>query len=64
MKSQVEEYLAVRRAVGFKLEATAHRLRSFARYAEARGENHVQAATAMAWASTASSPCQTKMAQF
>lgn len=54
----VDEYLAVRRAAGFELVTTGNRLRSFARFAEARREDRVSATTAVAWASAAPSPCQ------
>lgn len=58
MMSLVEGYLALRRAAGFKLEATEWRLRSFARFAAERGETLIRATTAMDWAVSASSPRQ------
>lgn len=52
----LEDYLALRRAAGFKLEGAEFRLRGFVRFAEERGDCHVRVETAVAWASTSSSP--------
>ena len=52
----VHAYLALRRAAGFRLRNVEPMLRSFARYAEARGEDFVRAATVIAWASQGRSP--------
>jgi len=52
----IDDYLAVRRAVGFKLRPTASRLRSFGRYALERGDSCIRAETAVAWAGAAESP--------
>jgi integrase/recombinase XerD len=49
-------YLAVRRALGFKLRATESRLRSFIRYATKRADTHIRVTTAIAWAGSARSP--------
>lgn len=46
----VERYLSLRRSLGYKLEDLASLLRSFARFAEQRGETHVVAQTAVTWA--------------
>jgi len=54
----VDSYLALRRAAGYKLRAVEGRLRSFARFAEARGESHIRANTAIVWAAEAVSPRQ------
>ncbi len=51
----VDDYLAVRRAVGFKLKTTELYLRYFVRFADARGDTHVRAATAIDWAAQAGS---------
>lgn len=51
----VETYLAVRRTCGFKLEGTDRRLRSFATFAEARGQIYISSATAIEWAGLAHS---------
>jgi integrase len=46
----VDRYLSVRRALGYRLENTEGHLRSFARFAADRGESHVGSQTAIAWA--------------
>jgi integrase/recombinase XerD len=46
----IEEYLALRRAVGFKLLGEGQLLADFARYAAAIGEHTVRTQTAVAWA--------------
>lgn len=51
----VINYLAIRRAVGFKLDTVETYLRSFADFATARGDVHVVGQTAIDWASHASS---------
>lgn len=51
----VQSYLDVRRACGFALKTQGNLLRSFAEFADARGDSHVRAATAIAWAGLASS---------
>ena len=56
MMGLVDDYLAVRRAVGFKLRSTESRLRAFVRYATERGDTQIRAETAIAWAGTAESP--------
>jgi integrase/recombinase XerD len=52
----IERYIALRRSLGFKLQKPARQLRSFARFAAERGDRHVGAATAAAWAATAPTP--------
>ncbi len=52
----VERYLALRRALGFKLREVSMNLRAFARFTADRGETHIRAATAVTWATEASSP--------
>src|SRR5262249_33356801 len=52
----IERYIALRQSLGFKLQKPARQLRSFARFAMARGESHIRAATAVAWAATAPTP--------
>lgn len=51
----VESYLAVRRACGFKLKSEGSLLRSYAVFAEAKGEQYVCRATAIDWAGLARS---------
>ena len=46
----VDRYLAIRRAAGFALIPIEGYLRHFARFATARGDTHVVATTAIAWA--------------
>jgi integrase/recombinase XerD len=52
----VERYLSLRRIAGFKLDTVAYRLRSFARFAAAKGEPRVRGQTAVEWAALAPSP--------
>jgi len=52
----IADYLAVRRALGFKLRPTESRLRSFARHAHERGDTCIRSETAVAWAGAADSP--------
>lgn len=58
MLSAVIAYLALRRAAGFQLRVVEALLRSFVRFAAARGEAHVRAQTAVDWAALAPSPAQ------
>ena len=51
-----ERYIALRRALGFKLRASLTNLRAFARYATDRGDTHVRAVTALDWATEGCSP--------
>jgi len=46
----VEEYLALRRALGFELRRSAGMLRGFARYLEQQGASHVSTELALRWA--------------
>jgi len=56
LTESIDAYLALRRSLGFALVQTEQYLRSFARFAEGRGDTHVQASTAMEWAAMARSP--------
>ena len=58
MMELVDAYLALRRAVGFELKMAEYMLRSYARYATARGESSVRTRTVIDWASQASSVAQ------
>ena len=51
----VELYLAIRRAAGFQLHTVGNLLRSFASFAEARGEQLICPKTAIEWAGLGSS---------
>jgi integrase/recombinase XerD len=55
LQRAVNTYVAVRRAAGFELKTTEYYLRDFTRFAVARGDTHVVAQTAMAWAAQATS---------
>jgi len=52
----VERYVAFRQALGFRLREVSMNLPAFARFAADRGETHIRASTAVAWATEASSP--------
>ena len=52
----VERYLALRQKLGFKLRLTSRHLRSFAFFASAKGDTHIRATTAVAWAAKATTP--------
>jgi integrase len=56
LTTHVERYLALRQTLGFRLCKTARHLRAFARFAAAKGETHIRAATAVAWAAEAPLP--------
>jgi integrase/recombinase XerD len=51
----INRYLQLRRAGGFQLRYTEVLLREFARFAAERGEPHIKADTAIAWAARATS---------
>jgi integrase len=54
----VKNYLAARQAAGFELKSQCYLVRSFARFAVARGETHIRTATAIDWASRTVSAAQ------
>jgi hypothetical protein len=54
--ADVERYLSLRQTLGFRLRDVSRNLRAFARFAADRGDTHIRAATAVAWASEAPSP--------
>ena len=58
MINAIEHYLAVRHATGFALTNTTYLLRSFGRFAAARGDTHIRTATAIAWAAQSVSATQ------
>lgn len=49
----MNDYLAVRRAAGFKLRSTQNYLRSFVRFATVEGDCHIRVETAISWAAQA-----------
>lgn len=54
LRARAEQYLAMRRALGFKLETQGPHLMSFVGYCEQRGTEHVTADLAVAWATQTS----------
>ncbi len=54
LRARAEEYLAMRRALGFKLVSQGPRLMSFVRFCEERGEGRVTAGLAVGWATATS----------
>ena len=58
LMNDVDAYLAIRRVAGFELEVPEYLLRSYASYAAQKGQDHVNAQTAIEWASQAPSKNQ------
>jgi integrase/recombinase XerD len=58
LTTDVESYVAVQRAAGFAFTSQASSLKSFAAFSEARGEDHIRAPIAIAWAGSARSLSQ------
>jgi len=58
LRASIDAYLALRRAVGFRLEVEEYLLKRFAQWAFDRGQTHVQTQTATEWAATARTPWQ------
>jgi len=58
LMTHIDTWLATRRASGFRLEGYERHLHQFAEFASARGNNHVRAETAVAWASQKATPGQ------
>ena len=54
LRAGAEEYLAMRRALGFKLDSWGPRLMSFIGFCEARGATTVTTDLAVEWATTTS----------
>ena len=54
--TQVERYVSLRQALGYKLRNTSGNLRAFAQFAAERGDTHVRVSTALDWATEAPSP--------
>ena len=50
LRAAAGEYLAMRRALGFKLDTQGRQLMSFIGYCEARGAEHITTEFALAWA--------------
>ena len=58
MMAAVEAYIALRRTTGFAMSNAEYLLRSFARFAVARGQRHVRTRTLVDWASLGPSVAQ------
>lgn len=58
MTPLVDEYLALRRSAGFRLQAHEFHLRNFVKFATERAEAFVRAQSALDWAALAPSPSQ------
>lgn len=56
LSDAIARYVALQQALGHKFHSQTYLLQHFARAAAARGEDHVRAETAVAWASEAPSP--------
>jgi len=56
LKKLIDTWLATRRSSGFALRKYERHLYRFADFAAARGEDHIHADTAIAWASQAAAP--------
>jgi integrase/recombinase XerD len=54
LRARAEEYLAMRRALGFKLTTQSRHLMGFVRFCEERSADHVTADLAVAWATRTS----------
>ena len=52
LREDVTDYLATRRAMGFKVEGLSKLLSNFVTFCEARGASHVRKDLAVAWATT------------
>jgi integrase/recombinase XerD len=50
LRQAVEDYLSLRRSLGFKLRCTGALLRKFAAFAEAKGADYVTVSLALEWA--------------
>src|SRR5258705_4331382 len=58
MMAAIDNYLALRRSAGYVLSNAEYLLRSFARFATDRQEQHIRTATVIDWASQALSLAQ------
>lgn len=58
LMQEVDRYLTVRRAAGFKLKKVEKVLRNFARFSDSEGKAHICTETTLAWAAKGSSPAQ------
>ena len=58
MIATIESYLALRRSVGYDLSNAEYLLRSYAKFAADRQQQHIRTTTVIEWASQAVSPAQ------
>ena len=56
LTAHVARYVSLRQALGFTLRHVSRHLHAFARFAADRGDTHIRASTAVAWATQARSP--------
>jgi hypothetical protein len=54
--TEIERYIAIRRAAGHAFNTGARQLRLYGHFAETRGDTHVHTPTVLEWAAAASSP--------
>jgi hypothetical protein len=54
LMTHIDRWLAARRASGFALEGYERHQHQFAEFAATRGDDHIRAETAVAWASPGS----------
>ena len=54
--ADVERYVSLRQALGYKLRDVSRRLRAFAAFSANKGDTHIRASTAEEWATKAPSP--------
>jgi len=50
LRESVEEYLAIRRSLGFKVEGLGHHIRNFINFAEGEGASYITTELALRWA--------------
>lgn len=58
LSGDIERYIRLRRAAGYKLDEAARNVRAYARFATAKGDTHLKATSAIEWAACACSPNQ------
>jgi integrase/recombinase XerD len=56
LTADIERYVSLRRALGFKLVGVARNLRSYGRFAASLNETHIRSTTAVDWAARGPSP--------
>jgi hypothetical protein len=58
LRNTINNYVELRRSLGFKFRVQNSLLQSFSAFAEKRGETHIHSKTVLEWASMAPSPAQ------